>query len=240
MDLNVLGYPSHLLQLCHPACGELEGSSLSPVLALRNLIAMQVQHSYTSSTIEVILLTTYSSRSHALRYGRRYKRPDLVKNRTHETSALLLLIVGVPNSFCPIEISEGGGKGEILTYSGVAVIWRKFLQFSSFVPEFQLRFLFPPAANFLCLLFFPSHHRNPPNSSSESAYSFLLSPGLIYFNSSDYLPSVCLLSNLLVETFDPSRGQRYSGHPCRDTTTVVYRVPVFVWRAFAPCIRLFF
>ena len=165
---------------------------------------MQVQHSYPSSTIEVILFT-YSSRSHALRYGRRYKRPDLVKNRTHETSALLLLIVGVPNSFCLIKTSEGGGKGETIIYSGVAVIWRKFLQFSSFVPEFQLRLLFSPAANFLCLLYFPSHHRHPPNSPSESAYSFLLSTGLISFNGSDYLP-VCLLSNLLVETFGLGRG----------------------------------
>ena len=36
MGLNVLGYQSHLLQRCHPACGH-EGSShisLSPVLAL--------------------------------------------------------------------------------------------------------------------------------------------------------------------------------------------------------------
>ena len=120
------------------------------------------------------------------------------------------------NYFCLIRISEGGGKGEILIYSGVAVIWRKFLQFSSFVPEFQLRLLFSPVVIFLCLLYFPSRHRNPPNSSSESTYSFLLSTGLVSFNSSDYL-HVCLLSNLLVETFGPSRGQGYSGHPCRDT-----------------------
>ena len=34
---------------CHPACGHLGSSHLSPVHALRVFIAMQVQHSYKSS-----------------------------------------------------------------------------------------------------------------------------------------------------------------------------------------------
>ena len=45
MDLKVLGYQSHLLQRCHPACGHEGSSHLSPVLDLRMFIAMQIQHS---------------------------------------------------------------------------------------------------------------------------------------------------------------------------------------------------
>ena len=35
MGFNVLGYQSHLLQRCHPACGHEGSSHLSPVLTLR-------------------------------------------------------------------------------------------------------------------------------------------------------------------------------------------------------------
>ena len=50
MGLNMLGYQSHLLQRYHPACGHEESSHLSPVLALRFFIAMQVPHSCNTST----------------------------------------------------------------------------------------------------------------------------------------------------------------------------------------------
>ena len=41
----------------HPACGHQRSSHLSPVYALQFFIAMQVQHSYNSSTNGWILLT---------------------------------------------------------------------------------------------------------------------------------------------------------------------------------------
>ena len=46
MDLNVVGYQSHLLQRCDPACGHEGFFRLSPVYALRISIAMLliVQH----------------------------------------------------------------------------------------------------------------------------------------------------------------------------------------------------
>ena len=57
MGLSVLGYESHLLlQRCHPACGHEGSSNLSPVLALQNFTALQVQHSYNSSTTRWIIL----------------------------------------------------------------------------------------------------------------------------------------------------------------------------------------
>ena len=61
MVLNVLSY--------HPvnACGHEGFSHLSSGLALRFFIAMQVQHSYNYS------------RSHAFRYGRQKKNPDLTR-----------------------------------------------------------------------------------------------------------------------------------------------------------------
>ena len=48
MGLNVLGYQSHLLQRYHPVCGHEESSHLSPVLAVRFLMAILliVQYSY--------------------------------------------------------------------------------------------------------------------------------------------------------------------------------------------------
>ena len=45
-----VGYQSHLLQRCHPACGDEGSSHVSPVLGLRFFAAMQVQHPYKSST----------------------------------------------------------------------------------------------------------------------------------------------------------------------------------------------
>ena len=42
IDLNVLGYLSHLLLRCHLACGYEGSSHLAPVLAIRFFIAMQV------------------------------------------------------------------------------------------------------------------------------------------------------------------------------------------------------
>ena len=47
MGLNVLSYQPHLLQRCyhHPACGHEGSSHLSPVLALWNFNAIQLQHS---------------------------------------------------------------------------------------------------------------------------------------------------------------------------------------------------
>ena len=50
IGLNVLAYQSHLLQRCHPACGHPRISPSLPGSTLRFFIAMQVQHSYTSST----------------------------------------------------------------------------------------------------------------------------------------------------------------------------------------------
>ena len=49
LGLNLLGYQSHLLQRCHPACGHEGSSHIYPVLALRIFISMQVEHSYNSS-----------------------------------------------------------------------------------------------------------------------------------------------------------------------------------------------
>ena len=57
MGISVLDYQSHLLQHCHLAYGHEGSSHLSPVLALRFFIALQVQHSYNSSINGSILLT---------------------------------------------------------------------------------------------------------------------------------------------------------------------------------------
>ena len=43
MGLNVLGYQSHLLQRCHPACGHYGYSHLSPVLAYVFLSRCEIQ-----------------------------------------------------------------------------------------------------------------------------------------------------------------------------------------------------
>ena len=50
MGLSVLGYQSHLLQRCRPACGH-QGSFFPslPVSRLTFLVAIQVQHSYNLS-----------------------------------------------------------------------------------------------------------------------------------------------------------------------------------------------
>ena len=74
MALNVLGYQSHPLQRCHPACGHEGSSHLSPVLALWIFIAIQVQHSYNS------YLLTF----HAFRYGSQNTNSSFPKNRTHD------------------------------------------------------------------------------------------------------------------------------------------------------------
>ena len=50
MGLNLLCYLSHLLERCHSACGHKITSHLCPVLAY-DFIAMQAQHSYTSSAV---------------------------------------------------------------------------------------------------------------------------------------------------------------------------------------------
>ena len=65
--LNVLHYQVHLLQCCHPvnACGHEGSFHLSPVLALWTSIAMQVHHSYKSSTI-LILLTFFGVALYAI------------------------------------------------------------------------------------------------------------------------------------------------------------------------------
>ena len=75
---NVLGYQSHLLQRCHSACGHEGSSHLSPVLAQRFFIAMQVQHSYNSSTNGWILLTHVPPLS-ATNISQN-KNPDFLKN----------------------------------------------------------------------------------------------------------------------------------------------------------------
>ena len=67
-----------------PSClawGHERPSHLSPVLALYFFIAMQVQHSYSSSTNVRILL---NSRSHAFRHGRNNTNSGSHKKRTHD------------------------------------------------------------------------------------------------------------------------------------------------------------
>ena len=57
ISLTAAGHQrSHLLQCCHSACGHEGSSHLSPVLALRVFIGMQVQHSYSSSSGEIYVL----------------------------------------------------------------------------------------------------------------------------------------------------------------------------------------
>ena len=82
MGLDVLGYQSHLLQRCHPACGHEGSSHLSPVLALRFLIAMmmQGQHSYNSSTNGSILHFTCHVLITLSRYGSQNKNLDFHKS----------------------------------------------------------------------------------------------------------------------------------------------------------------
>ena len=51
MNLDVLGYQSRLMmQRCHPACDQEGSFYISPVLASRIFVAMQVQHSYNLPT----------------------------------------------------------------------------------------------------------------------------------------------------------------------------------------------
>ena len=76
MGLNVLGYQSHLLQRCHPACGHEGYFHLSPVFALYVLIAMQGQHSYNLLNsgwillIHVLTLSTTEARTQTLVFTR--------------------------------------------------------------------------------------------------------------------------------------------------------------------------
>ena len=86
MGLNVLGYQSDRLQRCHLAFGREGFSCLSPVLASRFFIAMQVRHSYNSSTNGVNF--TYS-RSHAFRYERQNKYSGFHNKIKLTTSALV-------------------------------------------------------------------------------------------------------------------------------------------------------
>ena len=79
MGLGVLGYQSHLLQGCHPACGHEESSHLSPVLDLFIFIAMQVQRSLLKLLIVKQWLHFTYSRSHAFRYGRNNINPVLTR-----------------------------------------------------------------------------------------------------------------------------------------------------------------
>ena len=79
----IIGYQSHLLQSCRPACGHEGSSHLSSVLALRFLFFYHEASSALSRLVNQRLDFTYSC-SHAFRYGRQNKKSAFDKNRTHD------------------------------------------------------------------------------------------------------------------------------------------------------------
>ena len=93
MGLKVLGYRSHLLQRCHPACGHEGSSHLSAVLALWVFIAKQVQHSYSSS--KRIELTTSALLVRVRVYLLDHSGDESflkIKNRVNDTTGCTLVI----------------------------------------------------------------------------------------------------------------------------------------------------
>ena len=120
MDLNVLGYQSNLLKRCHPACGHETSSHLSPVLPSRICFAMQVQHSYHSSTNDKILVT------HVLMLSVTEKKraQTLVFTRIELTTSALL-IADVRG--CLLEHSSD----ECQMYSSSSRCWKTSVRYQS-------------------------------------------------------------------------------------------------------------
>ena len=110
MGLNLLGYDSHLLQRFHLACGHEGSSHLSPVLVfLRFFIAMQVQHSYTSSSSGWILLVHVLTLSTA-----EARKQILVLTRIEYTTSALVGVRGY--------LLDHSGK-ELLLLSHTFSVW---------------------------------------------------------------------------------------------------------------------
>ena len=92
----------------HPACGHKGSSHLSPVHALHFFIAMQVQHSYNSSTNGWILLSQFPrfplrKKEHKSYFG---------KNRTHDFRASRCagyLLDHSGDEGLPLKVSGGPG-----------------------------------------------------------------------------------------------------------------------------------
>ena len=82
MACNVLDYQPHLLQHCHPACGQEESSHLSPV-STHDLLPRCKFSTLTPRQLMVEFYVTHSC-SHAFRYRSQNKNPGFVKNRTHD------------------------------------------------------------------------------------------------------------------------------------------------------------
>ena len=85
MGPNMLGCQSHLLTTTLPS--RLWSLKIFPPLPgsrLRFFIAIQVQHSCTSSTDLQHAIEFYLLASHAFRYGSQNKNPDSVKTRTRD------------------------------------------------------------------------------------------------------------------------------------------------------------
>ena len=97
MDLKVLGYKSHLLQPCHPACGHQGSSRLSTVLAYE----LQYRCKYSTPTTRQLMVEFYLLLAFSRFPLRKKKKTQILVFTRIELTTSVLLIGGVVRGYLP-------------------------------------------------------------------------------------------------------------------------------------------